>query len=273
MQLDKLEPRIQQIIMEYCALINLYKPELIEGFYIYGSIALGDYSLTLSDIDFIAVSSDRLTSEDVAKLREIHDQIRKAYPAPALEGIYVTWDDLGKLSEIEPYPYYHDGQMNDSGLFECNPVTWHELKTCGINVLGPAVNELHYELDWNQLIALMHQNLNTYWLGWITQSSKLVSFKSLALLFSIDAVEWGVLGITRLYYTFRMQQIASKAQAGEYALGVVPEKWHLVLQESINHRRGIKKSLYRSVWRRRSDALGYMNYILNECRKLEDNRA
>jgi Domain of unknown function (DUF4111) len=268
MSKNSIHPGINQIITEYLNLVDEYNPELLEGFYIYGSVALGDYSLKLSDIDFIAVSKNRLTKEDISKLEGIHQMIRKAYPKPSLEGIYVTWDDLGKLNDIEPYPYYHEGKMHESGLFECNPVTRHELITCGIAIQGPEVSELDITQDWDQLIQLMNTNLNTYWLNWIKLSSKRISMNSVSLLCSKAAVEWGVLGITRLYYTFHENQITSKARAGEYALRVVPERWHRVIQESINYRRGISKSLYRSVWKRRADTLAYMNYILNECNKL-----
>lgn len=268
MNQNSIHPGIKQIISEYLNIVDGYNPELLEGFYLYGSVALGDFSLKLSDIDFIAVSKNRLTKEDIVKLDGIHQMIRKAYPKPSLEGIYVTWEDLGELNDVEPYPYYHEGKMHESGLFECNPVTWHELTTCGIAIQGPEVTELNITQDWGQLIKLMHENLNSYWLNWIKQSSKRMTINSVTLLFSKAAVEWGVLGITRLFYTFRENQITSKARAGEYALGVVPERWHRIIQESINYRRGLSKSLYRSVWKRRADALAYMNYILNECNKM-----
>lgn len=266
---ENLHPRIQTILNEYMTQMQKVLP--LQGFYIYGSIALGDYSLELSDIDFVAVTEDRLNPDCIHHVEQVHRLIERKYPKPNLNGIYVTWDDLGKLQEeISPYPSYCDGKFTDAGYFECNLVTWYELKSSGITILGPDAGDLAYTVDWNQLISLMHANLNTYWHRWIAQSEKRLSLKSAALYWLSSEVEWGVLGITRLFYTFREQQITSKAGAGEYALQIVPERWHKILQEAIRVRKGAKKSLYSSKSQRRTDALQYMRFIQNEANAMFD---
>ncbi|MEH7087382.1 aminoglycoside adenylyltransferase domain-containing protein [Neobacillus drentensis] len=258
-----LHPRIQAILNEYITRMQQVLP--LQGLYIYGSIALGDYSLELSDIDFIAVTEARLNSDCIHHVEQVHRLIEKKYPKPNLNGIYVTGGDLGKLQdEIFPFPSYSDGKFTPAGYFECNMVTWYELKESGITILGPDARDLAYTVDWNQLISLMHENLNTYWQRWIVQSEKRLSLKSAALYLLSSEVEWGVLGITRLFYTFREHQITSKVRAGEYALQIVPERWHKILQEARRVRKGAKKSLYSSKWQRRSDTLDYMRYILQQ---------
>ncbi|WP_052675854.1 aminoglycoside adenylyltransferase domain-containing protein [Paenibacillus sp. IHBB 10380] len=59
--------------------------------------------------------------------------------------------------------------------------------------------------------------------------------------------------------------ITNKARAGEYALKVVPKHWHKIIQESINVRQGVTKSLYRSKIKRKQEAITYMNYIMEQC--------
>lgn len=266
---NQLHPKIQQIISEYLAQVNQAKqPGFLEGFYIYGSIALGDYSLALSDIDFIAVTAKRLQQEEIELFKAIHRNIERKYKKPNMNGIYITWDDLGKLpDEIEPYPYYCDGRMHPEGDFELNAVTWSELKSHGITLIGPKPSELSFTVDWDRLIADMHTNLNTYWKNWIERSSRF-SLNSAALYFSRAQVEWGVLGITRLFFTFRENDITSKGLAGEYALGVIPDEWHKIVQEAVNFRRGASTSLYASRRKRKTEALRYMEYMLTECNKL-----
>ncbi|OPA73728.1 hypothetical protein BVG16_26935 [Paenibacillus selenitireducens] len=259
----KLHPRIQTILYEYISMVQKELP--LQGFYIYGSIALGDYSLELSDIDFIAVTDQRLNPDGIRHVEQVHRLVERKFPKPNLNGIYVTWEDLGKLQEeITPYPFYCDGKLTAAGYFECNLVTWYELKHTGITIIGPEASDLAFTVDWGQLISLMYANLNTYWQRWIVQSEKHLSLKSAALYFRSSEVEWGVLGITRLFYTFREHQITSKARAGEYALLIVPERWHKILQEALRVRRGVKKSMYASKSQRRSDALHYMKYIQKE---------
>ncbi|EFM10641.1 conserved hypothetical protein [Paenibacillus curdlanolyticus YK9] len=260
---------IDQIISLYLNSVNRSFPHLLEGFYLYGSIALGDYSLELSDIDFIAVTKERLHDAEVAILNQVHREIESKYKKPNLNGIYLTWSDLGKLPEnTQPFPYFCDGVMHRSGYFELNLVPWYELKVHGIRIIGPDISTLEIEVDFEQLLSSMHQNLNEYWKNWIRKSSKRFSLASLALYFRRADIEWGVLGITRLYYTFREQQITSKAGAGEYALKVVPARWHRVIQECIHTRRGEAKSLYVSKIQRKKDALGYMNYMMSESNKI-----
>ncbi|CAM2903788.1 aminoglycoside adenylyltransferase domain-containing protein [Paenibacillus sediminis] len=261
-----LHPRINHIIDTYLSKVNQVKPGLIKGFYLYGSIALGDYSLELSDIDFITVTDERLHEEDLVILEGIHQEIERTHKKPNMNGIYLTWSELGKLSDsIQPFPYYMDGVMHRAGYFELNLVTWYELKHHGIRFVGPEIEQLDLNVDMELFYANMHENLNAYWAGWIDRASRVLSPYSYSAYFRRQDMEWGVLGITRLFYTFRERKITSKRLAGEYALTVVPERWHKIIQESINVRRGVRRSLYVSRMKRKSDALGYMRYILEQC--------
>lgn len=260
-----LHPRINEIIDLYLDEVQRINSKLIKGFYIYGSISMGDYSLERSDIDFIALSDERLSKTDIDQLNQIHQKVEEKYKKPNLSGIYITWDDVGKLSEeVDPFPYYSDGRMQEQGYFEMNLVTWYELKHFGINIIGPAAKELNFSLDWDLLIAKMHDNLNGYWKNWIQKSSSWRSLYSYLLYLRVSEIEWGVLGITRLYYTFREHKITTKVAAGNYALNIVPNQFHNIIIESINARQNVSKSLYRSKIKRRNDTINYMNYIMNE---------
>ncbi|MBG9735504.1 nucleotidyltransferase domain-containing protein [Paenibacillus alvei] len=261
----KLRSEIADILEQYVQLIHAYKQDWLEGLYIYGSIALGDYSLALSDIDFIAITRARLHEEEISKLNDIHAQVNRFSARPNMNGIYITWDDIGKLpKDVAPFPYYCDGKMKQSGYFELNLVTWYELKQHGIAILGPPVSELDIAFDMDAFLNEMHENLNRYWARWIRSSKPFYSIKGLLLL-NRAQIAWGVLGVTRQWYTFRERAITSKAGAGEYALLHVPECWHPILQESINQRKGVRESLYASKWKRKRDALAYMDYITKEC--------
>jgi hypothetical protein len=265
----KLHPRIADIIQLFIHQLSEARPALLEGFYLYGSIALGDYSIEKSDIDFIAVTSRRLDTADIALIQTIHENVERQYALPDLSGIYLTWDELGKLApEVAPYPYYTGGRMHEAGYFELSLVTWFELKQYGIAIVGPQAAKLDFQVDWELLISSMQTNLNTYWKDWIRQSHKLSSPYAKGLFFRRADLEWGVLGISRLFYTFREGDVTTKAAAGHYALDVVPEHWHRIIEEAILTKRGVSFSLYRSKVRRKQEALAYMNYIRSECNKM-----
>ncbi|PWV94514.1 uncharacterized protein DUF4111 [Paenibacillus cellulosilyticus] len=257
---------VDEMLAYYLERINERQVELIQGFYLYGSIALGDYYVHCSDIDFIAITEARLTDYQYLHVMNVHKEVEKRYPKSRMGGIYVTWADLGKLQDdIEPFPYYSDGKLKRAGYFELNLVTWYELKHHGIRLVGPAIEELGLEIDMQRFIRNMHLNLNTYWANWILKASDPRRLYSYLVWLRGSEMEWGVLGITRLWYTFREGQVTSKARAGEYALEHVPAQWHPILHESIRIRRGGGTSLYTSRKQRKADAIAYMHFMLKAC--------
>lgn len=263
---DSLPRPVHEALTFYLERMNEQQEDLLQGFYLYGSIALGDYYAHCSDIDFIAITEKRLTDSQYACVSNVHKEVEKRFPKSRMGGIYVTWDDLGKLdADIEPFPYYSDGRLKRAGYFELNLVTWYELKHHGLRLIGPAVEALDITIDRETFIQNMRINLNTYWMNWIRKASSGLRPYSLLVWSSGSLIEWGVLGITRLWYTFREHQVTSKARAGEYALRHVPERWHPILREAIRIRRGGGVSHYRSKRQRKADAIAYMQYLMKEC--------
>jgi hypothetical protein len=82
-------------------------------------------------------------------------------------------------------------------------------------------------------------------------------------------IEWGVLGVTRLFYTFKEKDMTSKLGAGEYALQTVPEKWHKIINEAMRPRKNNTKSYYKCIFERRNDALAYMDYVIEESNRIK----
>ncbi|MCZ3365961.1 aminoglycoside adenylyltransferase domain-containing protein [Methanobacterium veterum] len=75
-------------------------------------------------------------------------------------------------------------------------------------------------------------------------------------------VEWGVLGISRLYYTMYEMDIVSKYEAGKYVLEGVPPDFEKILKEALRIRKGESKSYYSSPFKRRKDTLSFMWYMI-----------
>src|SRR5687768_7900661 len=120
---------IQPMLQAYLAQLQAELPGFVEAVYIHGSIALGAFHPTLSDIDAIMLVSRRVSDSDVEKLRQIHAAIAENYPRWKLEGSYLQWCDLGQPeTAIEPHPTYHDNVLNPASRFDVNDVTWWVLK-------------------------------------------------------------------------------------------------------------------------------------------------
>lgn len=216
---------IQPLLAAYMAQLQAELPGLVEAIYIHGSIALGAFHPTLSDIDAIMVVSRRVSDSDVEKLRQIHASIAEQYPQWKLEGSYLQWGDLGQAeAAIEAHPTYHDNVLNPASRFDVNHVTWWVLKNHGITVLGKDGQSLDFSVDMDAMIAAMRENMNSYWASWMTRPHHIM------MLVSSWAIEWTVLGVLRQYYTFRERDITSKTGAGAYALKHTPKQWHRIIR-------------------------------------------
>jgi hypothetical protein len=235
---------------------------LINAVYLVGSIALGEFNVRLSDIDFITVLNQKAASTEIEKLRGIHQFIEKNHPRWKMSGSYIQPGELGRPErDIEPYPHFHDGVLQSAARNGLNSVTWWELKNHGIAVVGDDPQELSFNIDGNLLIRKMQENLNSYWMSWTKSLSRVI------LMYLDWGIQWAVPGVLRQFYTFRENSITTKVRAAEYALGCVAPPWHPLIQEAINIRIGKKKSAYRFRITRTIEAVNFLNYIIRICNR------
>jgi hypothetical protein len=200
---------IKPLLEAYIAALEIELPGLMAGFYLHGSITLGAFHPSFSDIDFITVVSRRCTEDDVRHLTTIHETIAKNFPQWPLQGSYLQANDLGKFEdEIEPHPCYSDGRLNPKAHHDINSITWWTLKNRGVTLVGAAPN---FSVDWDLLVARMLENLNTYWVRFTQRPGRML------WLLSDDGIQWAVLGVLRQFYTFQEGDITSKIGSGEYA--------------------------------------------------------
>jgi hypothetical protein len=251
---------IQQLIDDYIRLVTIRLPDFLDGFYLHGSLALDAFNPRFSDIDFVAVVSRRCAPSDYSELRAIHEAINQQYPRWPLEGSYLQWDDLGQSeATITPHPHIHDGILHPSGYHDINAVTWWLLKHRGVAILGPAPDQLDFQVDWDDLIAKMHQNMNSYWARFTTNPRRL------AWLLSDYGVQWAVLGVLRQFYTFREHDITSKTAAGIYALRHTPRHRHQLIQEALSIRAGTHASSYRFRVVRAIVTRAFVRHVIDLC--------
>ncbi|WP_336214592.1 nucleotidyltransferase domain-containing protein [Nonomuraea sp. LPB2021202275-12-8] len=243
----------------YLELADRHAPGLVEGLYLQGSVALGDFTPGASDIDFVAVVAEPF---DPAPLRAVHAELKARHPKPHFDGLYVTWDDLREDPERSPAGVsVHEWRVRESSRFERHLVTWHVLAQGGVAVRGPEVETLGVHTDWAALAEGTRANLATYWTRWLERSSRPATWMGMAALSDYQTT-WGVLGVTRLHHTLASGRVTSKTAAGAYALAAFGERWHRIVREAVRIRTG-GPALYRSPFRRRADMLAYMSMVLN----------
>ncbi|MET3728197.1 putative nucleotidyltransferase [Fictibacillus halophilus] len=261
--------QVKEVLNAYFEKIEKKLPNKVESFYLFGSVSIGAYQEESSDIDFYAVTKEKLTQSDVEVLKEIHHEMRKQFSKPSLDGMYLTRDDLEfENNGNSSCPYFNEGKLQSYRPFHRNWIDAYQLQTYGIVVKGLPIETYNLSIDWTELKSNLIENINGYWLNWVKNCERFPSLQYIGLYTSANMNEWGVLGVTRLYYSLREKDITSKVGAGEYALRTVPETYHQIIREALRIRNGNKFSHYGSMRKRRSDALSYMKYIIRECNNL-----
>lgn len=263
--MNEIPVEVNEVLDDYIALMNEHLPNVLEGVYIQGSIALNAYVHGSSDIDFITVTNRRLLDLNAKVLTEVHNMIAEKYKNIEMDGVYILWEDLGKVMSEEPiFPVYNGGQLNVEAYI--SPITWWIVKKNGINVIGPDRTSLSIDIQTSDITSYVIENMNSYWVNRIRRMEN--SIGELLHLPSDEinkGIEWTILGLLRQYFTLKEHDIISKLGAGEYALQHVPTEWHKVIREAINIRKGARKSLFTSNQERINATLSFSTYIIKHC--------
>ena len=287
----RIHDRVEQVVDAYLEAVDQEAPAVVEGLYLTGSTALGDFRPHTSDIDFLAVTSSRPDATVSAGLGRAHARLRTRIRRPRFDGRYVTWDDLARdPRQADPAPYSYAGRFRLRGRMGCDPVTWHTVAHHGIRCRGPEPASLAIWTDRAALASWTLQNLDRYWRPLLSRARSFRDPWSIIAFTAYGAV-WIVLGVCRLHYTLATGAIASKEKAGSYGLRTFPERWHGVLNEALRIRQADRAradvtsalhqmfgdltplprapgrgSLYRSPLARRNDVLAFAEMVIADAK-------
>ena len=160
----QLHSRVQRTVDAYLQTVDHEAPGLVEGLYLTGSTALGEFRPRTSDIDFLAVTSNHPDAAALAALRRAHTALRHRCRHPFFDGRYVTWDELARdPHHAAPGPYSYEGRFHAAGTGDCNPVTWHTIASRGVRCRGPLVSDLAIWTDRAALASWTLRNFDSYW--------------------------------------------------------------------------------------------------------------
>jgi hypothetical protein len=232
---ERVPALVESVVSAYLEAVDAEAPGLVEGLYLTGSTALGDFRPRTSDIDFVAVTANRLDVPAIAALERAQAKLRNRCPRPYFDGLYVNWDDLANNpAQTGQLPTSYEGRFHAS-KHRGDPVPWHTVAHHGIACRGPQQADLNIWAEPEGLAVWTLNNLESYWHPLLDSTSRFPNRWSIISLTSWGAV-WIVLGISRLHYTLATGDICSKKAAGRYALQTFPEKWHGVIKEALRIR-------------------------------------
>ena len=106
-------PELPQVLESFAQELKLILKDNILGMYLIGSLATGDFDLD-SDIDFLIVTKENITDNEVEKLNIMHKKLNRLgyYPAEHLEGSYISRQSIADYSFVdEPVWYLENGDV------------------------------------------------------------------------------------------------------------------------------------------------------------------
>ncbi|GLY68364.1 nucleotidyltransferase domain-containing protein [Amycolatopsis taiwanensis] len=273
---DDLPVEARRSVELFLTAVDESAPGLVTGFYLVGSLALGDFHpggagrgrlSTASDIDFVAVTDRRLEPEsrEMAALAEAHARTVARFPRPHFDGAVLTWRDLAAgPDECLDLPCAQESRFTPAGRSGLNPVTFCELAWHGITVRGPRPAEVDLWADQDALRAFTIDNLRTYWRPW-WQRNRQRSALSLAIGLSAWFPVWAVLGVSRLHHLLATGTMTSKCGAGRYAQTEFGPRWQRIIAESLSLRtEGAEgRRSYRNPLARRRDTLAFLDITID----------
>ncbi|MGI5350431.1 aminoglycoside adenylyltransferase domain-containing protein [Streptomyces sp. CA-250714] len=278
---DDLPAEVRRTVNMFLATVDELTPGLVTGFYLVGSVALNDFHpgggrgrlSTASDIDFIAVTDQRLRddSQEVAALAEAHARTVARFPRPHLDGAFLTWSDLAAGPDGCPdVPCAQESRFIPAGRSGINAVTFCELAWYGIAVRGPRPAEAGVWAEQAALRAFTADNLSFYWRPW-WQRKRQPSPLGLAIGLTRWFPVWAVLGVSRLHYTLATGDMTSKCGAGRYALEAFDPARRPIIEESLYLRTGGAEGRrhYRNPLARRHDALAFLDATIDSALALD----
>ncbi|WP_378740961.1 hypothetical protein [Nocardia brasiliensis] len=276
MSSEDLPAEVGRSVELFLTAVDELAPGLVTGFYLVGSVALGDFRSrgagrgrlsTASDIDFVAVTDQRVEGEsrEMAALAEAHARTVVAFPRPNFDGVVLTWADLVAGPSVCPdVPCAQEGRFTPAGRSGINPVTFCELAWHGIAVRGPEPSGVDLWADRNALREFTIDNLRTYWRPWWQQNQER---RPLPLIIGLTAwfPVWAVLGVSRLHHLLDTGTMTSKSGAGRYARQVFDPRWQPIIAESLHLRTTGTEGhrSYRNPLARRHDTLAFLDTTID----------
>ena len=133
------------ILAELLEQVQIVLGKEFVGLYLHGSLALGDFDLVKSDIDFAVVTGNHLEAEMISKLKTLHEKLLEVHPETAsmLEGAYIPSSMVRCHDFRAPaIPHVHGDAFYLAQLESHWVLNRAILRESGITLAGPTPNSL-----------------------------------------------------------------------------------------------------------------------------------
>jgi predicted nucleotidyltransferase len=220
-------PAVNAGLRDFLASVRAILGPQLRGMYLVGSLAVGDFDPTTSDLDIIVVTDGALSDDRVAALRDFHTRLGAGDSpfARRLEAAYIPERDLRRpASATSSYPpVERDRPFFVEPLEPGWSVQRYTLCEHGIVVAGPDPRDLLDPVDPDELCDQMRRDGATIAHTWLDQAEHDPTWLDWARQRPYFA--FVVATLCRLLYTLESGGVASKPAAIGWARQALDGQW------------------------------------------------
>lgn len=241
--IEKLPPEVIPALQKHAQVLLDSLGEKLTGIYVHGSAAMGGFTPTQSDFDYLVTISSSLTPDERKKLSDSFLEIYgKDAPANGIEMSIVIEKFAGKNFRYPtPYEFHmgseeqvrfhglpHESEKTDPDLAAHFTVTQKR----GICVFGKPIDDVFIEVP------------KKYYLASVALDSE-ESYKNIQGKTSNEKCavpRYAVLNFCRVLAFAKEDMIVSKVEGAEWALKNLPEKYHSIISAALQEYRKVGSS-------------------------------
>jgi predicted nucleotidyltransferase len=194
--------------------------EQFVGLYLHGSLALGDFDLTTSDIDFAVVTQNHLEAETISKLEVMHKNLLESSSKTAamLEGAYIP-SSMIRCHNIHALaiPHVHGDAFYLAQLEPHWVLNRAILRDYGVTLAGPNPSLLIAPIQLEDRQNAIRDFLREWWQPMLADSTRLENAE-----YRVYAMQT----MARALCTLETGKLLSKPGAIRWALKHLPVEWH-----------------------------------------------
>ncbi|OGD85295.1 hypothetical protein A3B51_02385 [Candidatus Curtissbacteria bacterium RIFCSPLOWO2_01_FULL_41_18] len=229
--------------------------EKLIGMYMFGALVIGDFDYEISDIDLVAATSSDLDTEELEKLKKMHEEIaaeNKTW-ADRIEVGYISLEKLRRYNPndrqglISPGEPLHTRTVGKDWI-----INRYVLREKGITLFGPPAETIIDPISKEELKKAV-KDLTKEWEEWMTHTEIMRPRKYQA---------YSILTLCRSLYEYRNADIVSKREAAEWAKKELPE-WSSLIENAL---------IWRQEWRNEEvdhdstlpETMRFLRFVINQ---------
>jgi hypothetical protein len=223
---------VNTLILFMLARVQEVLREELVGFYLYGSLSLGDFDLESSDVDFLFVTENDIAGKLLGDLRDMHASIAASglRYADHLEGSYIP---RRAMRRYNPQDATHPTIGVDwEFCVEWHGSNWilerHIVWEHGIVVWGPPPDTLIDPVAPEEIRVAVCEKLRDFWSEQLSGPE---------WLHPRDYQAFAVLTMCRALYTLSYGEVVSKPRAAAWACETLDARWRPTIERALVWRR------------------------------------